>query len=118
MAATLTPLEDAFLRDLALSKRTWLETARGALDGHDDLIWSECESSWRALAAASANADLRKALLIAIDELLGGLTHSFLVTLDGGTQLAEKTLVEVRGEDEAPFTRGLHEFWPFYSGEA
>jgi hypothetical protein len=115
MQVTLTHFEAAFLQDLVSSKNSWLEAARTALEGRTDLAWSECPDAWRTLASLLTAGEQRASVLAAINELLSGLSHSFLATLDGATQLAETTLVEVRGDDAAPFKRFLHEFWPEYS---
>lgn len=112
-----TAFEEAFLRDLALNKRSWLDAARAALDARENADWSQCPDAWRRLANLAADADQRSAVLSVIDELLSGLSHSFLTTLDGATHLAETTLLEVRAEDRVPFNRSLHEFWPQYQGE-
>lgn len=112
MQAELTPFEIAFLADLASSKNGWLQAARSALELDAPLEWSECADSWRKVANSLPNADTRVALLTAIEELLSGLSHSFLATLDGATQLAEQTKLEVTAEDSIPFKRFLHEFWP------
>ena len=49
----------------------------------------------------------------AIDQLvwdeLKTIVHSFLVTLDGGTELAEKGLITITGDDGIEFDSFLHE---------
>jgi hypothetical protein len=112
MPSNLTSFEQAFLQDLAANKQAWVEAARIALEGTGSLACSERASTWTKVAAALPDAESRAALVFAIDELLSGICHSFLATLDGATQLAEETLLEVKGSDSVPFKRHLHEFWP------
>jgi hypothetical protein len=53
-----------------------------------------------------------------VSELLSRLTHSALVTLDGGSALAETTLLTISDKDGHEFKNFLHEFWPEVDGDA
>lgn len=49
-------------------------------------------------------------------ELLSGQAHSFLVALDGGSSLADTTLIAIQDEGGHVFKTFLHEFWPEVGG--
>ncbi len=57
----------------------------------------------------------KDAFATVVSELLSGLIHSTLVALDGGTALADTTIVSISDSEGYEFKRFLHEFWPDYS---
>ena len=111
----LEPNEIAFLKDLALSKDSWVAAAREGVTEPSQL-WFENEQAWKALAANLQTREAKEAFERVVTELLSGLVHSVLVTLDGGTQLAESTLLSITDGEGYEFSRHLHESWPLYSG--
>jgi len=113
MSATLTSAEAKFIEQLATNSQSWLLAATDALDGHGSVEeWSECPTAWKFLASALPPGEARAALRAVLQELLNGISHSFLATLDGATNLAEVVQLEVHAQDAVPFKRFLHEFWP------
>ena len=62
--------------------------------------------------------EAKAAFITAVSELLSGLTHSTLVTLDGGSALAETTLLTIRDTGGHEFVDFLHESWPEVDGDA
>jgi hypothetical protein len=107
--------EDAFLRSLAEANESWLGAAREALASPTKAKWSEKQQSWSTLSARLTSECDREALQAVLTELLSGLTHSVLVTLDGGSALAETTILKIQDEQGVTFKSFLHEFWPRYS---
>jgi hypothetical protein len=112
----LTSNEAALLKDLELSRQSWLDTVDSAVSSRRSLDWSENSSSWERIAARLTSADDKAALVAVFNEVLAGQCHSFLATLDGATDLAEVTMLEVCGNDGKPFRKQLHEYWPQFSG--
>ena len=113
MSSTLTSPEAKFLEQLAKNSQSWLESATDALEGRGNVEeWSDCPEAWKSLVAALPSGEARAAFKLVLQELLSGVSHSFLATLDGTTSLAESVQLEVCAQDSVPFTRFLHEFWP------
>jgi hypothetical protein len=111
----LHPSEIAFLQDLARAKETWLAGAAEAMSDPTKVAWSQDSAAWSKLASCVHAANAEEELQSVLSELLSGLIHSVLVSLDGGTVLAETTSLTVRDESGHEFKRFLHEFWPEYS---
>jgi hypothetical protein len=112
LSAQLTQTETAFLNDLEQTKRSWVVAVESALASKLSSQWSERPDDWAKLAARLDNPEDKAAMVAVVEELLSGLTHSFLATLDGATALAESTQLDVRGTDGQFFRRYLHEYWP------
>ena len=102
----------AFFEDLAISLDGWVDASVSAMtDPAADLIWTNHPEAFRSLAGVLSTAELRAALKTALLEILSGQIHSILVTLDGGTALAEQTLLTVTDEDGHELPPGLHELF-------
>lgn len=113
----LHPSEAAFLKDLAESRASWTRTASDSLV-NADLAWSDHPEAWATLSSLLNTQKARMAFTTAVSELLSGLTHSALVTLDGGSALAEATLLTISDKDGHEFKDFLHEFWSEVDGDA
>lgn len=111
----LHPSEAAFLEDLALAKSSWLKTASSAVESEHPLIWSDQTAAWTRLRQLLAEAGATSEFVAVVDELLSGVLHSVLVTLDGGSHLAETTLIYVTDDKGHTFRRFLHEYWPEFN---
>ena len=89
-----SPLQDAFLRELA---ETFVVTQRRTAD--------RLESATDAAGRVQV-----------IRDELRGLYHGILVMFDGGTALADRGLIRIVDETGAEFDRALHEigfrYWP------
>ncbi|ANH67151.1 hypothetical protein ABE85_05420 [Mitsuaria sp. 7] len=110
---SLHPSESAFLAQLAVAKNSWLTAAQRALASEQGTEpWSETAEAWARLRSRLCTAEDQAAWATVIDELLGGLLHSALVTLDGGSALAETTLLSIEDSDGHQFKTHLHEYWP------
>ncbi len=112
----LHPSEAAFLKDLAESRVWWTRAASDGLIG-SDVPWSEKPEAWAKLSSLLTTPEAKAAFITAVSELLSGLTHSTLVTLDGGSALAETTSLTIRDADGHEFVDFLHEFWPEVDGD-
>jgi len=100
----------AFLEDLARHLDTWL--AQGVLamtDPSAELKWTDQPEAFRVIASHLSHPDCPAALRTALLELLSGVAHSFLVTLDGGTALAQHTSLSLTDASGEPLQSGLHE---------
>jgi hypothetical protein len=102
--------ETAFLEDLARSLDHWTESAVSALtDPASDLAWTEAPESFRRLQDSLKEprnvADLRAA----VADLLRGQIHSVLVSIDGGTALAEDFSLSLQDQHGTELGPGLHE---------
>ena len=96
MSSTLTSPEAKFLEQLAKNSQSWLESATDALEGRGNVEeWSDCPEAWKSLVAALPSGEARAAFKLVLQELLSGVSHSFLATLDGTTSLAESVQLEV-----------------------
>ena len=108
----LTDTEAAFLEDLASAKASWLRAALQAIRSPTpDLAWTRDDAAWLKLREALSAAGCTEQFGVVIDELLAGLVHSFLVTLDGGSALAETTELTVLDAKKRAFRKFLHEYW-------
>jgi hypothetical protein len=113
----LHPSEVALLRDLALAKSSWTSAASEAISNPQAERWIENEQAWSKLSSLLRDSDSHDAFVAVVSELLSGLMHSVLVTLDGGSALAESTLLTVQDEKGHEFKKFLHEFWPHYAND-
>ena len=113
----LHPSEAAFLKDLAESRAWWTRAASAGLIS-SDVPWSDHPEAWAKLSRVLNTPEAKAAFITAVSELLSGLTHSTLVTLDGGSALAETTLLTIRDADGHEFIDFLHDFWPEVDGDA
>lgn len=113
----LHPSETAFLKDIADAKAWWTRMASDGLTTAD-VGWSDHPQAWATLARLLKTPEDRAAFTAAVTDLLSGFAHSTLVTLDGGTALAETTLLTIRDKNGHEFKDYLHEFWPEFDGDA
>jgi hypothetical protein len=108
---TLHPSEIALLKDLALARSSWTSAAAEGLS-NPNAIWIENQEAWSTLSACLQREGSTEAFTAVVSELLSGLIHSVLVSFDGGTALAETTILKIEDEEGHEFKRFLHEFWP------
>ena len=111
----LHPSEVALLQDLATAKNWWKSAAAEGISEPRAAQWIESTEAWSKLSECVAKAGANEAFVDVVSELLSGLIHSVLVSLDGGTSLAETTLITLQDEEGYEFKRFLHEFWPEYA---
>lgn len=100
-----------FLEDLAAKIDQITSDVVAAVRQPDEAKWEEVEAL-RVLRRALASPEQQQALESVVNELLRVLTHSILVTIDGGTEYAETygTPQLVHGDGE-PFGEALHELF-------
>lgn len=110
----LHPSEIALLKDLALAKSSWTSAAAEAIAAPEDAVWVENAEAWSKLSACVQAPEAKEAFIAVVSELLSGVLHSALVSLDGGSALADTTTLSVQDADGYQFERFLHEFWPEY----
>jgi hypothetical protein len=108
----LHPSELALLKDLSTAKDSWTASAADGISNPHSAMWIDNHEAWSKLSASLPDAESRDAFVAVVSELLSGLVHSMLVTLDGGSVLAETTLVSIQDDNGYEFKRFLHEFWP------
>lgn len=114
----LQPSELGLLRDLALTRDALVNTAADALrPSAGAQPWTDVPASWAALSKRLTTSEDQQAFHAVVRELLSIQAHSFLTTLDGGTALAESTLLSIQDEQGHVFKRFLHESWPGASGD-
>lgn len=102
--------EKAFFEELAKAYDHWLDTAVEALgDPHADTTGFEDGAAFSAVAAAISAAGLKDQLRLGLAEVLRGLLHSALVTLDNGTALAESVRLSTCDQNGNELGPGLHE---------
>jgi hypothetical protein len=113
----LHPSELALLNQLALIRDTWVDAAESAIStAPTALEWSEVPNEWAKLSSILSTREDQQAFRAVIRELLSGQVHSLLVALDGGSSLAETTLISIQDEGGHVFKTFLHEFWPEVGG--
>jgi hypothetical protein len=114
--------ENRLFKDLAVSIDEVAKHSSKKLLGHIlNAPSTEIESSaaWRKVSLALINADVSEGELSAVlrDPLLTQ-AHSFLVTLDGGTQLSDHGRIFVHDHEGRELNAGLHELFFDYLDEA
>jgi len=113
----LHPSELALLNQLALIRDSWENAAASAIStAPTALEWSEVPNEWAKLSSILSAPEDQQAFRAVVRELLSGQAHSFLVALDGGSSLAETTLIAIQDEGGHVFKTSLHEFWPQVGG--
>lgn len=113
----LHPSELALLNQLALVRDSWVNAAASAIAmAPAALEWSEVPNDWAKLSSILSTPENQQAFRAVVRELLSGQAHSFLVALDGGSSLAETTLISIQDEGGHVFKTFLHEFWPEVGG--
>jgi hypothetical protein len=103
--------DHAFFEDLADKIDRMTADAATAVERPEDTGWED-EDVLRVLHAALATPEERHAFESFVNELLVALTHSILVTIDGGTAYSDAhgTPQLVHGDGQ-PFGEGLHELF-------
>ena len=101
----------AFFEDLAAKIDRMSADAATAITRPEDTGWEE-RDALQVLHAALATPEQRHAFESFVNELLRVLTHSILVTIDGGTEYSDAhgtpQLVHANGQ---PFAEALHELF-------
>jgi hypothetical protein len=96
----------ALLRDLALGVDYWRESVRVGLDGRETPD-ERTNQALRVLRDAGTDSD---ALVTVVEWALSGLTHTALVTMDGG--FSECPTLDLRDPHGRSLGEALHEEWP------
>jgi hypothetical protein len=105
----MTELRDEFLKEVAATVRYWEHTAREAVMPGADLSAWERPEAIRRLAAVLSEANAVDDFVYAVRACVEGCAHSLLVTIDGGTALAEKGLIDLVDAEGNSLGAGLHE---------
>jgi hypothetical protein len=102
--------EEALFADLATALDYWMAGSVEALTDPDaDLSWCDHPEEFRTIQTKLQFAPDQHALSACMSEILRGVIHSVLVTLDGGTKMAESHAIKVVTEDGVPLSGSLHE---------
>lgn len=102
---------DDLFEDLAKILEYWTDTAASTLvhEG-DDLIWVNEPSAFRQVQAALTKSSIpRECVEQVFSEVIRGVLHSVLTSIDGGTALAEKGLMKLVNEGGESLGECLHE---------
>lgn len=115
----MTELKKAFFQDLARHMVLWRDSLVEAIADPTAAEWSENRHAAERLHAKGFSEEDLANLRSLSDECFRGVLHSTLVTIDGGTELAEVgnlALINARtGEDLS--ADGLHEEFAEYLAE-
>lgn len=99
-----------FFEDLARSLDYWVrETVEAATNAEADVSWSSIERHFRLLQPTLATREQREAFRAVLHKALTGLLHSVMVTLDGGSELADSFTLTITTSTGATLAPGLHE---------
>lgn len=102
--------DEALFADLAATLEYWTASSVQALTDPDaDLSWCDHPEEFRTIQTKLQFAPDQHALSACISEILRGVIHSVLVTLDGGTKMAESHVLKVVTEDGIALSSPLHE---------
>jgi hypothetical protein len=110
MSRPLTDHERAFLSALADIHRSWSAAAEDALEAPNAPVWVESAEGVAVLKEALAAPEARKALGALTSQIIGGVLHSVLVTLDGDSNAPDTANLTVSDSDGVPFRKFLHEY--------
>lgn len=108
--------KEDFFEDMADTLEGWIKTSSEAMtDESAGLIWTDNEEPFKRLQtvllkSSAGESDVEQVL----SECLRALAISFLVILDGGTPLADKSRVFVVNEDGRHLGEGLHDAFVSY----
>lgn len=97
---------EALLRDLASGVVYWREAVREGLEGRESPD-ERANDAMQVLRDAGVASD---ALVTVVEWALSGLTHTALVTMDGGS--SECPTLDLRDPDGRSLGVALHEEWP------
>lgn len=109
---------EALLADLATSVASWTETLVGLLAAGAPIPdWFDDELRRAVLDVRSGGtpADV-EAVASVVGWCMGGLAHSFLVTLDGGSQRCPT--LDLQSPERRSLGIALHEEWPDFDPTA
>lgn len=103
--------EREFFEDLGREFDAWARVASEAVSRTDpDLTWAgEAAPAIGRLREALATPDLVEAFDVSMRQVLTGLLHSVMVSLDGGTQLADRVRLRLETQDGHEMGPGLNE---------
>jgi hypothetical protein len=102
--------QQEFFEDIGRSLDQWLQvTVEAATSPAADLTWATNKKAFQVLQQALVTDEQHWAYRVALQDVMVGLLHSLMVTLDGGSRLADQytlTLTTSRGTTLGP---GLNE---------
>ena len=102
--------ESHLYADLESQLNRWVSYGVAAMtDPEEDLIAYEDPDSFSRLQTLIRTEEDRDALNSALKQILFGQLHSFLVTLDGGTKMAEQQTLRITTDAGDELSDSLHE---------
>lgn len=93
-------------------KDYWVDTSIESLNEDADLVWSDYEEEYNLLRSRLTSKEEKEVFRKIVDELIKGVIHSFLVTIDGGDNLSEKYNLDLIDNNTKKSLKGntaLHE---------
>jgi hypothetical protein len=111
-------LREAFLSEIVRGVRAGRVTAAEAIAGargadYDRLAWGDRYDALVRLRTLLADDESRADFVAVVESMLESLAHSFLVVLDGGTDLSDNgRVVWLTDEHGDVVAEGLHEWLP------
>ena len=102
--------EQSLYEALANTYDHWLSTAVKSMENADsNLQWTDQPEAFQKLAEALRETENIPSFEQVLSEIIRGVLHSTLVTLDGGTTLAEKTNLTITDDNGYELHKYLHE---------
>lgn len=102
--------ESLLFEDLARTLQYWTDEGTTALsDPESSLLAYESEGAFRHLQSRLSSAEDKRALGLALHEILRGTIHSVLVAIDGGTEMAETQRLHLVTDGGRRLSESLHE---------
>ena len=107
----MNPTQREIFEDLGRELDGWVRVATDAVSGaNPDLTWAgEAGPAVKRLRQCLSSPELVNAYEVSLRKTLAGLLHSVMVSLDGGTQLADKVRVRLTTADGQEIGPGLNE---------
>jgi hypothetical protein len=110
MSDALSDHERAFLSALAGIRRSWSKAVAGALETPGAPAWIDEPDRLAVLKQSLATPEAREAMCALASQVIGGVLHSVLVTLDGDSNAPETEDLQLSAGSGLPFRKFLHEY--------
>lgn len=102
--------DELFLKEIADSVLHWKSTALAALQPEAiDPTWAMYPDAFRQIASLLREDSSRDAIEKVLNDVLLGFAHSMLVTLDGGSELADRVRLTIIDQYGNVLSNNLHE---------
>ena len=104
--------QQLFFEDLGLTIDSWADAIRALVDeSHPDLTWVDNPEAFLRIREVIRDSQSSTELEQVFSEVIRGVIHSVLVTLDGGSKLADTTNLALVDDSGEKLPRNLHEMF-------